>query len=350
MSSRKIMNLLAVLCCGFMLQMDLAQVSAQVPPTLPPPNVGQNGTPQGKAGQGNRGGPPPGIGDRGGRRGRGGLQGADMSTEPKKEKPGKFEELLANKDLSRFRGYAQPEIGSGWKMEGKTVHFDGSGGGDIVTVDEYDNFELQFDWKVSEGGNSGVMYRVSLGDSAPYMSGPEYQVLDDAGHADGKNALTSAGSLYAMYEPKEKKARKTGIWNSTKIIVDGNKITHYLNGTKIVEAEIGSADWNTKLEASKFKDWEKFAKNRSGHIAFQDHGDEVWFRKIRVKRLAGSTGASNQAAGQARNSRPNTPPPGGLGGPPPGIGDRGGRSRPQRGGSNRLKPAEASTDPDGKKK
>ena len=326
MSSCKIMNLLAVLCCGCMLQFGLGEVVAQGPPRLPPPTIGGQ--------QGKTGSP------------RGGIQGATMAAEPKKEKVGKFEELLANKDLSRFRGYAQPEIGDGWKMQGKTVHFDGSGGGDIVTVDQYDNFELQFDWKVSEGGNSGVMYRVSLGDSAPYKSGPEYQVLDDAAHADGKKGMTSAGSLYAMYEPKEKKARKAGIWNSTKVIVDGNKITHYLNGTKIVEAEIGSADWNTKLEASKFKDWEKFAKNKSGHIAFQDHGDEVWFRKIRIKRLASST-ASNQAQGQNGKARPNTPPPGGLGGPPPGIGNRGGRGgRPQRGGG----PARAEADADGKKK
>lgn len=382
MSSRKLMNLLAILCCGFMLQLDLGEVSAQGPPAIPPPEIGPDGNPVGENPQGgaNRGGPPAGASNRGGRPnsrpggrrgGPSGIMGADMSTEPKKKKPGKFEELLENKDLSRFRGYKTPEIGSGWKMQGKSVHFDGSGGGDIVTVETYDNFELQFDWKISEGGNSGVMYRVSLGDAAPYMSGPEYQVLDDAGHADGKKASTSAGALYAMYEPTEKKPRKAGIWNSTKIIVDGNKITHYLNGTKVVEAEIGSADWNSKLEASKFKDWEKFAKNSSGHIAFQDHGDEVWYRKIRIKRLAGGT---SRAQGQARGSQPNTPPPGGLGGPPagfndrggrggqgrgqaqpqppagglggppPGIGDRGGNRGQRGGGTNRLKPAEATTE------
>jgi hypothetical protein len=210
----------------------------------------------------------------------------------KKSKKGatskKFEELLSSKTLDSFRGYQNDAIGDGWEIQGKYLHFDGSGGGDIITKETYKDFELQFEFKVAVGGNSGVMYRVSLGDKAPYLSGPEYQVLDDSKHKDGGSELTSAGALYALYAP-DKESKKTkasgGRWYKAKIIVEGNKIRHYFNNKKVVEAEINSSDWNTKLGASKFKDWEKFAKNSSGHIAFQDHGDEVWFRNIRIKRL-----------------------------------------------------------------
>ncbi|MFK7769867.1 MAG: DUF1080 domain-containing protein [Mariniblastus sp.] len=237
----------------------------------------------------NGGGQPPGMG-----RGRNGGRSSGGSSKTS-SKP-KFVELLDSKDLSAFRGYASEEIGDGWSIDGRYLYFDGSSDtGDIITKEQYSDFELQFEFKISEGGNSGVMYRVSTGDSAPYMSGPEYQVLDDANHDDGKNELTSAGSLYALYAPEDKKTRAAGQWNQAKVKVVGNKITHYLNKVKVLEAEIGSDDWNKRLGESKFKDWDKFAKNAKGHIAFQDHGDEVWYRKIRIKRLSDDGGSSRAA-------------------------------------------------------
>lgn len=194
--------------------------------------------------------------------------------------------LFDGTNLDQWRGYANEEIGAGWKIEDGTLMFDGeSGGGDIVTREAFGNFELMFDWKVSEGANSGIMYRVSLGDPAPYFSGPEYQILDDAVHADGKNEMTSAGALYAMYAAQDKKLETVGEWNTAKIVLDGNHVEHWLNGVKVVEVDLHSDDWNEKLAASKFRDWEKFGKNESGHIAFQDHGDQVWYRNIRVKSL-----------------------------------------------------------------
>ncbi len=201
-----------------------------------------------------------------------------------------FEWLFDGASLEKFRGYANEETGAGWKIEGGAIHFDGTGGGDICTREEFGDFELVFDWKVVEGANSGVMYRVSLGDSAPYLSGPEYQILDDANHADGKNASTSAGSLYALYAPEEKELQPVDDWNSAKIKVVGNEIEHWLNNKLVVSATIGSDDWNEHVAASKFKDWEKFGKNASGHICFQDHGNPVWFRNIRIRRLDKSAG------------------------------------------------------------
>lgn len=309
MSSRSFVNYsLLMLGAAAMVLGGLAEdvAAQQTPPPLPPPSLGRPGGPDDPAAAlgRNRGGPPPEYDGRGGGRtgrgGRSGMRGADSAMG--KAKP-KFEDLLENKDLSRFRGYASKDIGDGWSIDGKYLYFDGSSGsGDIITVDEYDDFELQFDFKVTEGGNSGVMYRVSLGDNAPYFSGPEYQVLDDEEHPDGKNELTSAGSLYGMYAPENKKNRAAGTWNQARIICKGNKVTHYLNGVKVVEAEIGSDEWNERLNESKFKDWDKFAKNKKGHIAFQDHGNEVWYRKIRIKRLSDTATASRSRGDSRANS------------------------------------------------
>ena len=190
--------------------------------------------------------------------------------------------------LEQFRGYKQEAIGSGWQSTDGEIQFDGSGGGDIITKETYKNFELNLEWKISEGGNSGIMYRVGLGDGAPYLTGPEYQILDDAKHADGKNEMTSAGSLYAMYKPTNKKLMPVGQWNKTKIVVNGNHVEHWLNDSKVVDVEWGSDDWKERLGKSKFASWEKFATLAEGHIALQDHGDPVAYRNISVRKLPDS--------------------------------------------------------------
>ena len=144
--------------------------------------------------------------------------------------------LFDGKSMEHFRGYKSEEIGKGWKVEDGTLMFDGSGGGDIMTKEKFSDFDLTFEWKVSEGGNSGVMYRVTTGDNAPYLSGPEFQILDDKKHKDGKNYLTSAGSLYGLYNEKERKLEPVGSWNNSRIVQKGNMIEHWLNGQKIVTA------------------------------------------------------------------------------------------------------------------
>ena len=195
------------------------------------------------------------------------------------------EVIFGGKSMDNFRGYKQEKIGGGWKVVDGTLHFDGSGGGDIITKKEYGSFELTFEWKVSEGGNSGVMYRVKQGDGAPYFTGVEYQILDNDKHRDGKNRSTSAAALYALYQPGDKQPKAVGEWNESKIVCDGNKVQHWLNGDKVVETEIGSDEWNEKVAASKFAKWEKFGKSERGHIAFQDHGDPVWYRNIKIKSM-----------------------------------------------------------------
>lgn len=196
------------------------------------------------------------------------------------------EVLFDGKNLDNFRGYKKEAIGEGWKVDEGLLHFDGTkGSGDIITKKDYGSFELTFEWKVSEGGNSGVMYRVTLGDKKPYLSGIEYQILDNLKHKDGKKRETSAASLYALYPPGDEMPKTPGQWNTSKIVHNGDNVEHWLNGVKVVEVEIGSEQWKKSVAASKFAKWKKFGKSKRGHIAFQDHGDPVWYRNIKIKAM-----------------------------------------------------------------
>ena len=233
--------------------------------------------------------------------------------------PKKFVDLLESKDLSNFRGYQTEEIGSGWEIDGKQLVFDGSGDGDIITKETYDNFELQVEWSISEGGNSGILFRVALGDEQPYLSGPEFQILDDSKHEDGKSELTSAGALYGLYPANGKVLRPVGSWNKSRIKVEGNRVQHFLNGVKVVDVQFDSDDWNAQLGKSKFKEWEKFNKTINGHIAFQNHGNEVKFRNIRIKRIQ-SGDDSDDEGGKKSDQKAAEPPADG----PLGLPSRGG--------------------------
>ena len=161
--------------------------------------------------------------------------------------------------------------------------------GDIVTTDEYDNFELELDYKVPHHANSGVMYRVSEDEPAPYFTGPEYQVLDNKRHPDGRSKLTSAASCYALYPPSEDATKPVGEWNQAKIVVSGGKVEHWLNGKKVVEYELGSDALKALIAGSKFKDMARFAREDDGFIALQHHdGGDVWFRNVRVRPYVGA--------------------------------------------------------------
>lgn len=195
---------------------------------------------------------------------------------------GAFVRLLEGDAAKLWKGYGREGWPEGWAIADGVLHRSGSGG-DLQTVAEFGDFDLRFAWKVAPGGNSGVMYRVSQEKGPAYLTGPEYQVLDDAAHQDGKNALTSAGSLYALYPPAKKVVKPAGQWNKSRIVVRNNRIQHYLNGAKVVDVELGGDEWKEKVAASKFAAWEKFGKNERGHIVLQDHGDEVWYRNVRIK-------------------------------------------------------------------
>lgn len=157
---------------------------------------------------------------------------------------------------------------------------------DLITREQYQDFELELEWQVAVGANSGIMYHVTEEFPETYYTGPEMQIVDDDNSDDGKNPLTAAGSLYDLVAPtNKKKLNPAGEWNRARVIVKGHHVEHWLNGAKIVEYELGSPELNAMIANTKFKDWPRFAKAETGYIALQNHGGEVSFRKIRVRRL-----------------------------------------------------------------
>ena len=158
--------------------------------------------------------------------------------------------------------------------------------GDLVTDKVYRDFELTLEWKVPPKGNSGVIYRIDPSSDVTYTSGPEMQVLDDAGHADGKSPLTSAGADYGLYPAPRGIVKPAEQWNSARLVVRGTHVEHWLNGTQVVSYELGSADWAARVAKSKFAQWASYGKAPAGLIALQNHGDRVQYRNIRLRELA----------------------------------------------------------------
>lgn len=201
-----------------------------------------------------------------------------------------FKVLFDGTSTDAWRGFRRDAFPSkGWVVENgalKTVV--GGDRCDLFTKDTYKDFELELEWKVSPGGNSGVFYGVSESEKETYFTGPEMQVLDDAGHNDGKDPKTSAGSLYALVAPVGKTLKPVGEYNQTRLVKKGSHVEHWLNGKKVVEYELGSEALAKLIAESKFKDMTRFAKEGQGHIALQHHGQEVWYRNVRIRPLGAS--------------------------------------------------------------
>ncbi|CAM3389698.1 3-keto-disaccharide hydrolase [Rhodothermus bifroesti] len=194
--------------------------------------------------------------------------------------------LFDGTSLDAWRGYQSETIPPCWQIaEDGSLHCTGEGSGDLVTKAQFADFVLELEWKVAPKGNSGIMYRVTEAYEAPWMSGPEYQILDNAGHADGNDPKTSAGACYALYPTDPAAVRPAGEWNHTRIVVDSTHVEHWLNGRNVVTYTLGSDDWNARVAASKFQVYPDFGKARQGHIALQNHGDPVWYRNIRIRPL-----------------------------------------------------------------
>lgn len=192
--------------------------------------------------------------------------------------------LFDGETLNGWRGYRSAALPEGWRVVDGTLHF-AEGNGDLVTVDAFDNFELTLEWKISEGGNSGIFYLAQPGSEYIYMSAPEMQVLDDARHPDGADPLTSSGAAYGLYPAPRGVVKPAGEWNSVRIRVQEGNVQHWLNGQMIVDYVLGSPEWNGRVAKSKFAAWPEYGRARTGHIGLQDHGDPVWFRDIRIRVL-----------------------------------------------------------------
>ena len=201
--------------------------------------------------------------------------------------------LFDGKSPAGWHTYNQKTFGNGWKIVNGALYRDAShqsgkgAEGDICTNDVFENFDLKLQWKISKNGNSGVIFLVheSPEYDAPFLTGPEMQVLDNEGHPDGKIHKHRAGDLYDLIASASEPVYPVGEWNDAEIKLDHGALTLYLNGVQVVTTTLWTPEWNDLVRGSKFSKMPGFAKYKTGHIDLQDHGNDVWFRNIRIKTL-----------------------------------------------------------------
>lgn len=200
------------------------------------------------------------------------------------ERAAGWRSLFDGKTLDGWREY-RGGAPSGWfARDGELSKSKGTV--DLITVEEFGDFELSLEWKIAKGGNAGIFYRGTEEYDRVYWSAPEYQLLDDPNARDGASRLTSAGADYGLYPAPEGHLKPAGEWNSTRIIAKGAHVEHWLNGAKLLEYEFWSPDWEAKVQASKFRAWPNYGRSKRGHIAIQgDHSGELQLRNIRIREI-----------------------------------------------------------------
>lgn len=209
------------------------------------------------------------------------------------EKRSEWISLFDGTSTDGWRGFNMETLPANWVIEEGTLKSLGTGadvGGDIIYGEmEFENFELEVDWKISEGGNSGIFYHVVEGEQyhGPYQNAPEYQLIDNIGFEYPLEAWQSVGANYAMHIADSTKnfVKPANEWNKTKILFTPEKVEHWLNGEKLLEFVPWSEDWNERRLAGKWKDHPDYGKAKTGFIGFQDHGSFIWFRNVRIRRL-----------------------------------------------------------------
>ena len=193
--------------------------------------------------------------------------------------------LFDGTSTDAWRGYKSTTLPTEWKVVDGTLA-KAQPTDDLVSKDQFGDFELEWEWKIGSGGNSGVFYRASEEYDHVYWSAPEYQLLDDANARDGQNRLTSAGADYALYPSPPGVVKPAGEWNASRIVARGAHVEHWLNGIKLLEYELWSPDWEAKVKASKFGEWPNYGRAKKGHIAIQgDHEGRLAFRNIRIREM-----------------------------------------------------------------
>jgi hypothetical protein len=199
--------------------------------------------------------------------------------------PGPWHSLLEDQSAPDWRGWKEPGLPAGWHVAGGLLSKDGPVD-DLVTTRSYGDFELELEWKIGKAGNSGIFYRGTREYDHIYWSAPEYQLLDDANTEDGRSRATAAGSDYALYGGPSGIVRPFGHWNRTRLIVKGNHVEHWLNGVKFVEYDLKSADWKSRVAASKFAKYPDYGLATAGLIGIQgDHPGALAIRRIRIREL-----------------------------------------------------------------
>lgn len=208
-----------------------------------------------------------------------------MNTLTDAERADGWKLLFDGRTLDGWRGYEMDSVPAGWRAENGLLTKN-VGTEDLVTRDRYGDYELQWDWRLSPGGNAGLFYRGTEEYEAIYWSAPEYQLLDDAGHEDGKSRLTAAGSAYGLYPAPAGVVKPAGEWNHSRLVVNGPHVEHWMNGQKLLAYELWSPEWQAKVKASKFGQWPHYGDAKSGLIGFQgDHPGELSLRNIKIRTL-----------------------------------------------------------------
>jgi hypothetical protein len=203
--------------------------------------------------------------------------------------------LFDGKSLQGWRGYKKTDAaGSRWTVQDGTLTLppkdgkDTRGSRDIISTETFDRFELIWEWRISQGGNSGVKYYVL--EDLDSAIGHEYQIIDDERHADAKVGLErQTASFYDVLPPANRNLKPAGEWNSSRIVARGPTVEHYLNDGKVLTYELESPALKKAIIDSKFNTVARFGKLQKGHILLQDHGDQVWYRNIRIRRLSGQS-------------------------------------------------------------
>jgi hypothetical protein len=194
--------------------------------------------------------------------------------------------LFDGKSTAGWRAYRAKQVPSGWKVVDGTLVKEGVTG-DLISQEQFGDFELHVEWRITRGGNAGIFYRASEEYDHVYWSGPEYQLLDDDNHRDGKSRLTSTGAAYGLYDSPAGSLKPAGEWNETRILAKGGHVEHWLNGKKLLEYELWSPDWEAKVKASKFGAWPSYGRAKQGHLALQgDHEGTLTIRVLRIRELS----------------------------------------------------------------
>jgi hypothetical protein len=221
------------------------------------------------------------------------IQSAIGNPQSAKPRATAWRTLFDGTSLDAWRGYKTDRVPEGWKIVDKRLAKDGHVG-DLITRDQFGDFELELEWTIGRAGNSGIFYRGiedpdfkgAPNDDRIYTTGPEYQLLDDIEASDNKTRLTCAGANYGLYPSPEGHLKPVGEWNKTRILARRAHVEHWLNDFKVVEYELWSPDWEAKVASTKFKEWPKFGRAKSGHIGVQgDHAGMLAFRNIRIREL-----------------------------------------------------------------
>jgi hypothetical protein len=209
------------------------------------------------------------------------------SAQPPSTSAAGWRSLFDGKTTAGWRGFRQNQLPDGWSViDGALTR--GGKAGDIVSIDQFEDFELTLEWKIAAGANSGLFYRVvETPDNGPmWQVAPEYQLIDDRGYKGPLKDTQKTAANYDLQPPGRDATRPAGSWNTTRIVVNGSHVEHWLNQELIVKYELWTEEWKALVAGSKFKDYPQYARARRGHIGIQDHGDWAAFRNIQVREIA----------------------------------------------------------------